>query len=249
MDADLVFKIILWMFLWPFFLAWYLIIKPLIKYSQTKSTEKQQELFFEQNAQKVQVREQARANQFSALQAAAPSAPPERMRATIQINPYKKPRVEKKRIARIVGEDDYTYVETGEDTCFSVDMILEMTEAERAIIKQHRLDDILLEETATYSEHDILKAKVEMQAEVDATKDIGLGMIKSNVNKDVIDGMKKDRTKTRVGDLLVSPFSRSFDSPHEANDYANKLKTKFLPQVRKLLDQYSQHKPSETLEF
>ena len=106
---------------------------------------------------KQKARDEARAKQLAALKAAVPPGPTERMRATIQLNEYKKPRHERKRIYRLIGEHNYIYHEVGEDTCFSVDMILEMSETERATIKQHELNDIVLEETATYTEEEILK--------------------------------------------------------------------------------------------
>jgi hypothetical protein len=128
-------------------------------------------------------------------------------------------------------------------------MILEMSETERATIKEHQLNDILLEETPVYTEKQLLKTQAEFDEEVRATKDLILQQITADANKFRLARMKEDRTKTRIGDLLVSPFSRSSDTPHKAKEYADKLKTKFLPEIRKLLDTYSGHKQTETLEF
>jgi hypothetical protein len=196
-----------------------------------------------------QAREQTRQNQLAALRAAVPSAPPERMRATIQTNQLKVARIERRRVPHLLGEDAFTYVETGEDFKFSVDMILEMSEAERALIKEHELDDMVLEDEPLYTEAELANLRRQDEQEVSATKGLVLEQIKKQVNEMSQTSRKEQRHITRVGDLLVSPFSRLCDSPHEAKEYADKLKTKFLPEVRKLLDGYSGHKQTETLEF
>lgn len=260
MDAQFEFfvKAIFWMMVAPFWLAWKLlaliwefVAKPHIERSNAKSAGKQQQQIAQEQdaAPKKKARNAARAKRLEVLRVAVPPGPPERMRATIQINEYQKARIEQKRVSHLIGEHDYIYVEAGEDTCFSVDMILEMTEAERALIKEHELDDIVLEEIAAYTELEIIKAKGRMEEELRETKDPILMLVRADVDKLVIADMQQERIKTRVGDLLVSPFSRSFDSPHEAKEYTDKLKTKFLPGVRKLLDGYTAHKRSETLEF
>jgi hypothetical protein len=247
-------KLFFWILFAPIWLAWKLLaliwqffVKPSIERHNWNAAADQQGA--EQQNPKQKARDEARAKQLTALKAAVPPGPTERMRATIQLNEYKKPRHERKRIYRLIGEHNYIYHEVGEDTCFSVDMILEMSETERATIKQHELNDIVLEETATYTEEEILKTKLECDEEERATKDLILKQITANVNELRVAGMKEHRTKTRVGDLLVAPFSRSFDSPHKAKEYADKLKTKFLPEIRKLLDSYGTHKQTETLEF
>ena len=255
--AEFFFKAIFWMMVAPFWLAWKLlaliwefVAKPLIERGHEKSAaNQQQQIFQEEHAPKQKVRDEARVKQLEALKAAVPPGPTERMRATIQINDYKKPRMEQQRISRLIGDDNFVYVEVGEDTCFSVDMILEMTETERAIIKQHELDDIVLEEVATFTELEIIDARSRLRQELEGTKDPLRIEIRADVGEQVIAGMQKERTKTRVGDLLVSPFSRSFESPHQAKEYADKLKKKFLPEIRKLLDSYGVQKQTETLEF
>jgi len=88
-----------------------------------------------------------------------------------------------------------------------------MSETERAIIKQHEPDDIVLEETPAYTEHQLWETKSRYDEEVEGTKDLLGKKVREQVN--VLDLMKSERRKTRVGDLLVSPFSRAFDSPDE----------------------------------
>jgi hypothetical protein len=249
------FKVFFWILFAPFWLAWKLLVliwqflvKPAIEQRNSNAAATQQALEQQHNS-KQEARNKTRANQIAALKAAVPPGPTERMRATIQLNQYKKPRFERRRISRLIGEDDFIDREVGEDACFSVDMILEMSETERAIVSEHELYDIVLEEFRTYTEQDILESQRDYKERQDATKDEFLKQIQIDVDKTLIEGMRENTTKTKIGHLLNRPFSRDFGTPHEAKMYAEKLKTKFLPEVRKLLDSYRTHKQTETLDF
>ena len=171
------------------------------------------------------------------------------MRATIQLNEYKTPRTKQKRIKRMIGDNSLIFVDAGTETRFTVDMILELSEAERAIVSEHELYNIVLEEVRMYTEQDILERQREYREREDATKDEFLKQIQINADKSIIEGMRENTTKTKIGHLLNRPFSRDFGTPHEAKMYAEKLKTKFLPEVRKLLNSYGTHKQTETLDF
>jgi hypothetical protein len=199
--------------------------------------------------EKENARRLAREKQLTALRSAVPPGPPERMRATIQINELRLPQFKQERVRHLIGEDSFVHVETGELTNYAVDMILQMTEMERAMIKQHQLDDIVLEDVPLFTEDELAGARIDDRARVDAAKDpLHKALEKQMV--EMADEMKKhERRKTRIGDLLVSPFSRIFDAPHDANEYARKLKTEFLPKTRQLLDRYREYKQTETIEF
>jgi hypothetical protein len=250
--AEFFLKAIFWMMVAPLWIAWKLlaliwefILEPLMERYREKSADKHLLAFKEQQ----KPRDEARAKQLEALRAAVPAGPPERMRATIQVNEYKQARLERQRISRLIGEDTYVSVEVGEDFCFSVDMILEMSETERAIIKQHNLHDIELEETPAFTAEALSDIEARYADEVEAIKNLTRKAVTKQITQESLARLKNKRVKTCVGDLLVSPFSRSFESPHEAKKYADKLKTEFLPEIRKLLDGYTAHKQSETLEF
>lgn len=196
-----------------------------------------------------QAREAARQKQLEALRATLPSGLPDRMRATIQINEVKHPRIKQERIHHLIGEDTFVHAEAGEIKKYAVDMVLQMTETERATIKQHQLDDIVLEDVPLFTEDELVSARIDDQARIDAAKDPLHKAVEKQM-MEMTDEMKKhERRKTRIGDLLVSPFSRIFDAPHDANEYARKLKTEFLPKMRQLLDRYREYKQTETLEF
>jgi hypothetical protein len=196
-----------------------------------------------------QARQAARQQQLDALRATLPAGLPDRMRATIQINEVKHPRLKQERIHHLIGEDTFVHAEAGEIAKYTVDMVLQMTETERATIKQHQLDDVVLEDAPLFTEDELVRARIDDRARVDAAKDPLHKAIGKQMLETTEDMRKHERRKTRIGDLLVSPFSRFFDTPHEASEYAHKLKTEFLPKIRQLLDRYREYKQTETIEF
>lgn len=171
--------------------------------------------------------------QLKALAAAVPSTPLSSMRATVQTNTYK--------VARAF--------------IYSVDMILELTETERAIIKEHELDDIVLEDVSLYSKEDLQRKESDIAKHHQAFEDAFTSdkmvreKLAEQMDTNTLAMMKTARLKTTVGQLLASPYSRVFNSPHEANDYAQALKTKFLPEMKKIIDKHGAHKQTETLQF
>jgi hypothetical protein len=254
-QSEAFFKLIFYMMIAPFWLAWKIIqllwglYKSLKEDIDQKSAQAQYGLESDAAVQAQKLRDEEREKQLAQLREAVPKTPLERMRATIRVNQIKVPRIERKRIGHLFTEDTFVDAVTGDDLRFAVDMILELTETDRAIIKQDELDDIVLENIPLYSEAEILRRQVADREEVKATKDLLMKEIKKNVTQDTPSLMKEARFITRVGDLVVSPYCRVFDSPHEAREFADKLKTKFLPEIRKLLDTYGSQKATETLEF
>jgi hypothetical protein len=253
---DFFFTAIFWMLAAPFYAAFYIlkfgwqfILKPIFATLENKSADKARHKAAADRAPAAKRRDEVRAEQLAALAAAVPPGVPERMRATIHLNEFRTPCTEQQRSPHLFGEDSFTSVEVGEYIAYAVDMILEMSETERGIIQQHRLDDIILEDTPLYTDVELRKKKYEYQDEVDATKDLMLKEVKRHSTAMTVELLKDHRMQTRVGDLLVSPFVRTFPNPHEAKQYADKLKTKILPGVRELIDSYREHKQSETLEF
>jgi hypothetical protein len=256
MDEDVFFNLIFWMLVGPFWLAgkflslvWRFAVKPLNQTLADANAKKLEDSDAAQKAERKKAREDARAKQLDALRAAAPQAPPERMRATIHMNEFKIAKMGTQQVHRLVAEDSWIKVEVAEDTQYAVDMLLEMSETERGIIQQHQLEDLVIEDNPAYTERDLLRSSVASDKQVEATKDILLKEVQKVTNKSSIEMMKQERVTTRLGDYLVSPFTRAFDSPHEAKQYADKLKTKILPTIRSMIDGYSRHVPQETIEF
>jgi hypothetical protein len=256
MEEDGWFLLIFWLLVGPFWLAWkalvlswQFILKPLNQSVADRSAAKQQQSLAEQNQAKAKAREEARANQHVALRAAAPQSPPERMRATIHINEIKIAKIESQRVSRLIAEDSWIQVEVGEQTRYAVDMLLEMSETDRGIIQQHQLEDIVIEDTPAFTKRQIIQSQIQQNDDVSVTKDILLKEVKKVINKDAVELMKEKRTQTRVGDYLVTPFCRILDTPHEAKQYADHLKTKLLPSIKDLIEGYRQHLARQTIEF
>lgn len=196
-----------------------------------------------------------RERQIAALKAAAPSSPPEKMRATIQLNSYTMLRRRQESVNfKGTRTSSYIVAKYVDETRFSIDMILQLSETERAIIKQHEVFDIVLDDQPFFSEDELAQLAIDHDAQVKAASGFSKSemlhsAVKKVVNEQVLDMAKHERRKTRLGDLLVLPFSRDFDTQHEAKQYADKLKTQLLPTMKKIIDSYRDFKPTETVEF
>ena len=240
----------------PFWLAWHAVrlswqhlVKPIFAHFERKGADQYQAQQLEAQSEKEKIRDEARAKQLAALNAAVPPGIPEKMRATIQLHEIKVARVEQQRKRHAFGEDAWPYVEVGEDTKHTVDMILQLSETERAIIGEHQLQHLVIEDAPLFNEDQLRKIRLQDQAEIAAIKDPVAKIISEQSREMGHDQLKKDRKQTFLGDYLVSPFTRMFDTPPEAKSYADKLKTKILPQIKQHIDAYRDHKQSETIEF
>jgi hypothetical protein len=250
------FKLIFFFFIAPFWLAyhvlrlsWQYALKPLFTHLEQRSDDKRFAQQIGLQALQQKHRDEARAKQLAALGAAVPSMPPEKMRATIQLNEIKVPRMEQRRIHHAFGEDSWVSVEVGEFPKYAVDMILQMSETERAIINQHQLQYLTIEDNPIFSPDQLREIHSQHREELSVIKDAFLKEI-TEQSQSAVEGMlKEDRKQTLLGDYLVSPFSRIFETPHEAKLYADKLKTKILPQIKQHLDMYRNYQQSETIEL
>jgi hypothetical protein len=128
-------------------------------------------------------------------------------------------------------------------------MLLEMSEIERALIQEHQLKNIIIEDIPRFSESELQSIADNYEREVAATKDVYLKVTKEATTQAALAALKQDRLQTRLGDYLVFPHSRDFKTPHEAKLYADKLKTTILPAIRSLIDSYKDSTSAQTIEF
>ncbi|MGO8866413.1 MAG: hypothetical protein ACLQME_07935 [Alphaproteobacteria bacterium] len=203
----------------------------------------------EADAPNAKARQQERDKQLAALKAAVPPLPPDRMRATIQLNEIKYPITKQRIVQSAFGFPSAEHVPAGEETRYSVDMILELPETDRAIIREHELTGIVLQEEPLYTHDRIIEQQMEFDQMIEAQHHAAAKASYMASKQMFLDGARTAKLTTRVGDLLVSPHSRMFETAHEANEYAEKLKTKLLPRIKELIDQYRGHKQSQTVEF
>jgi hypothetical protein len=120
----------------------------------------------------------------------------------------------------------------------AVYLYLEASEEEKAIVKLNRLDEIVLESEPVDTSR--------LEAELETMDD----PYKREVREGVIKTLKTKRLEWKLGDYLRNPYTRAFDSVHEANEYVAKLKTKILPQVKEIITTNSNVGPtSETFEI
>lgn len=223
-----------------------LIIK-LFKFGKDQLSEQRVEQIIAANEAQTQSQSLARKlhrdQQLETLNSAVPATPPQRMRATIQVNQYTVPRYDAR---KVLGK--YVDIEAGDSNRYSVDMILELTEAERGLIKEYQLADIVLEKHLRYDEEDLARLAQIYEHMVEGSDDYTKDFFREDTQKSI----NEARTETiyvRIVDLLAHPFSREFKTAHQAKLYADSLKTKVLPELRKLLDSYADHKPTDTIEF
>lgn len=231
MDEGWFLVILLWVcFFW--FLVPYYIFKWSYKYVYVPIDDRK-EMQREQEAAKIRAAEIDRnlALIRERLQEAAPKSAVNSMRATIL--------------------QDTTQLPSGA-TRYSVNMMLELSEAERAIVRSHSLEQIELENVPLHTERQIAESRHELQQEADQISAARQPYLKAVAREQVeLVGniLKKERLVTTLGDLLIVPHQRLFETPHEANEYSNKLKTELLPKVKKLIDGYKDYKPAETIEL
>jgi len=223
--------IVIWIFCW-WFLIPYFLFKWIYKYIYVPVDDRKEIENSRQAAadEKVQVNNQLELLALQ-LREAAPKTPVDRMRATILLNNPALP---------------------GGASRYSVDMMVELSEEERAIVYQHDIEFIEIENVARYSPDELARMRYEHQQEVDAISGVRqptLKAITKVVMDDVNESQKKDRLRTSVGDLLVVPYRRLFDTAHEAKEHSDKLKTDLLPKIRKIIDGYRTYKAAETVEF
>jgi len=221
-DDGWVLVILLWVFLW-WALIPYFIFKWSYKYIYVPYDDAKETKRLSEAAERAQIRQ---ANQLELLaqklREAAPKTPVEKMRATILVE----------------GSE--------------VDMLVELSEQERAVIRQHDLSYIELENVPLYSADEIARMRADHQREADEISAVRQPYLKAVVQQsvhNVAELQKRERSITTLGDLLVVPYRRTFSSTYEAKQHADRLKSEHLPKVRQIIDQFMAHKPVETVEF
>jgi len=251
--TELVLKTMFYILFSPFILFYYIckyfyrwVVRPAIERSHQKRAEVLVERDLMLNSESESL---VRNIQLKQLTDSLPKDLPQRMRAVFAVNKIEVREPQQKRIKHLIGEDTFVTDYSQKATKYAADMILQLTETERAIIRQHSLDDVVLEDEAAFSQADLVRIRSEAQERSSSIKDDLLREVTKTVDADVNDMLRHERRKTRVGDLLVSPFSRDFETYHEAHDYLDILKTKHLPQIRQLIDRYRNLQQNQTIEF
>lgn len=250
------FLLVWYLFIAPFWIAWKIIrllwefvVKPLNQKLADKNAEKYQEQHDALTAPQREAREAARNAQLDALKVALPKTPPERMRATIQVNPIKVADQDQRRISRVVADDSLIWVDGQERTEYAVDMILELSETERAIIKQQRLEDSVFEDEPVHSAESLAQIARHDGERAAAFKDPEAARLWDEGSSEMMKYVKSLRARTTLGDYLVTPYTKCFPTLQQANQYASVLKTKILPQIKSLLEQHQTEKPPQTIQF
>jgi hypothetical protein len=252
-DAGFI-KLVFYLFIAPFWLAWKAsvlawrhIFKPLNQSIADKKADAKQKELDDANQAARDARATARQKQLDALRAAAPKSLPENLRATIQINSVTVVESEQRRIPRTFANDSIVYIDGPEKTKYAVDMILELSETERAIIKEHNLQDYLLEDEPLYSPEDLARRAEFHQGYAASYKDPDMAEFLDQHTQEMMNLERAARRQTKLGDYLVVPYTRIWEDRIQANQYSEKLKTKILPQIKSILDVYKADSGPQTI--
>ena len=194
------------MFLWWLMIPYYL-FKWSYKYIYVPLDDKRQIVRLRKAVVEEKVKEKSELELLAQkLRDVAPKTPPEKMRATILLNTVE------------YQKGAFRH---------SVDMLVELSEQERAIVYEHQIDFIEIDDVPVHNQDALARMKYENQKEVDAISQIRQPLLKAITRQSmeaVNEMQKKDRLKTTVGDLLVVPYQRIFETAHEAKEHADKLK-------------------------
>ena len=190
-----------------------------------------------------------REEQLKALFAAVPTTPPERMRATIHVNPSSA-------FALLHSQQTGALVST-EVVRYSVDMVLELPEKDRALLEQQHLDQVVIGKEPRYSSEQILNILGERErmetrlAHSLRTSDMVALRVMRNEPQRNFESYEAEMREVKIGEYLQVPYSRAFRTKPEANDYADRLREVILPKIRELLDKAASRDsaPSATVEF
>ena len=193
--------------------------------------------------------QEERDGQFATLKAALPTTPPERMRATIHVNTIRT-------VTLLPPHPGTRDVEVAELFRYAVDMILELPERDRALIKGEDLEEVKIEQIAAYSEDQIFKIYAER--ELMERRLTGTGRMEDHVALATmkalpecsLESYQTEKRDVTLGEYLRVPYSQIFNTKPEANDYADRLRTLILPSVRTMLEKVeSRSSMSGTIEF
>ena len=239
MAAETVAKLVRYLLAAPFWLAWHFIIKPLNQAVADKKAETKQKQLEDADQGVRDKRHAARQKQLDALRAAVPKTTPDSLRATIQINAVTVADSEQRRIPRIFADDSIVFVDGPERTRYAVDMILELSETERATIKEHNLHDYVIEDRPLYTPEDLERNRQRHDGYAASFKDPKVAELWDRHTEELLAADRAARLQTKLGDYLVSPCSRLFDDRIDARQYAEKLKTKTLPQIKSIIETYA----------
>ena len=156
---------------------------------------------------------------------------------------------EQRRIPRVFADDSIVYVEGEERTEYAVDMILELPETQRAIIKQYNLHEYVIEDEPRYSSDQLAQIEQQHDGRAAALKNPNVAEIFNDQTREIMNMHKAARLQTKLGDYLVSPYTKLFKNRIEANQYAEKLKTKILPQIKTILEANTAGESPQTIQL
>ncbi len=130
----------------------------------------------------------------------------------------------------------------------TVTTTVELTEEERAIIRNYNFSQEVLDDRPAHSREDIEQYRGYYAMDLTKASDFIREQAQQNEDEAVAT-YAAERDQTSIADLLKQPFKRQCNNARDAAEYADRMKTKILPSFSALLKKHADVPKSETLEF
>lgn len=123
----------------------------------------------------------------------------------------------------------------------NVYLYVELTQEEQAIVAHRMLGEVVI----YHMERDPADMIAELSEQLAATSD---RYMRDELNFQIEALQHAKPHPIKLGTFLTNPHKCSFKQPHQANEYAVKLKEVILPKIKKLIQQHHAGPSSETFE-
>jgi hypothetical protein len=244
-DESLILKLAFWTVALPFVIVWkigklifFLISDRRLDRQVQKADAERLQRSNETETHVTSLRSEQLEKIDSQLAALVPKTPANKLRATFHQGSIKVP--------RIIVRWDWTHrqflseITSDIRTKYVVCVQTDLTETDRAVVSKHQLDEIELDSEPYYTADEIDQLRKYMEISKQEFPHEAPAVYGPE--------MKRQRSIT-VGDFTHGVLHHESESAHEANLYAAKVKTKLLPAIKELIQQYSESHMSETVEI
>jgi hypothetical protein len=124
-------------------------------------------------------------------------------------------------------------VSLGKKKRYTVELTINPSEEERAIILKYKLDELAVETEAKFTPEQLQ----EMEADQRAMHGISSEIIDTIVNGAMAE-LRAMKEQTLLGQYFDNPYTKSFDIRQDAHMYADKLEKEILPLIKTQIDYY-----------
>jgi len=124
-------------------------------------------------------------------------------------------------------------VPLGKKKTYIVELTINPTEEERAIILKYKLDELALETRPKFSPEQLEEMEAQQRAMFGHHSDT----IETIVSGAMAD-FRAMKEQTLLGQYFDNPYAKSFDIRQDAHTYADELEKDILPRIKNQIDYY-----------